>query len=33
MLVLAKSKLVACLLASDFLLENPSTQTRNVPYT
>ncbi len=33
LLVLAKPKLVACLLASDFPSENPRTQTRNFPYT
>ncbi|WP_179016888.1 carboxypeptidase-like regulatory domain-containing protein [Winogradskyella forsetii] len=33
MLVLAKPKLVAYLLASDFPSENPRTQTRNFPYT
>ena len=33
LLVLAKPKLVARLLASDFPSENPRTQTRNFPYT
>lgn len=33
MLVLAKPKLIARLLASDFPSENPRTQTRNFPYT
>ena len=33
MLVLAKPKLVARLLASDFPSENPRIQTRNFPYT
>jgi hypothetical protein len=33
MIVLAKPKLVARLLASDFPSENPRTQTRNFPYT
>jgi hypothetical protein len=33
LLVLAKPKLVACLLASDFPSENPRTQTRNISYT
>jgi hypothetical protein len=33
LLVLAKPKLVACLLASDFPSENPRPQTRNFPYT
>jgi hypothetical protein len=33
LLVLAKPKLVACLLASDFPSENPRTQTRNYSYT
>jgi len=33
LLVLAKPKLVARLLASDFPSENPRTQARNFPYT
>ena len=33
LLVLAKPKLIARLLASDFPSENPRTQTRNFPYT
>jgi hypothetical protein len=33
LLVLANTKLVACLLASDFPSENPRPQTRNFPYT
>jgi hypothetical protein len=33
LLVLAKSKLVARLPASDFPSENPRHQTRNFPYT
>src|SRR5690606_40056359 len=33
LLVLAKSKVVACLPASDFPSENPRPQTRNFPYT
>ena len=33
LLVLADTKLVACLLASDFPSENPRPQTRNFPYT
>tara|TARA_R110002049_G_scaffold308805_1_gene514147 strand:+ start:13304 stop:13561 length:258 start_codon:yes stop_codon:yes gene_type:complete len=33
LLVLAKPKSVARLLASDFPSENPRTQTRNFPYT
>lgn len=33
MLVLAKPKLIARLLASDFPSENTPTQTRNFPYT
>ena len=33
MLVLANTKLVARLPASDFPSENPRTQTRNFPYT
>ena len=33
MLFLAKPKIVARLLASDFPSENPRTQTRNFPYT
>jgi hypothetical protein len=33
LLALANTKLVACLLASDFPSENPRPQTRNFPYT
>jgi len=33
LLVLANTKLVACLLASDFPSENPRPLTRNFPYT
>ncbi|WP_232732024.1 hypothetical protein, partial [Confluentibacter lentus] len=33
LLVLANTKLVACLLASDFPSENPRPETRNFPYT
>jgi len=33
LLVLASTKVVACLLASDFPSENPRPQTRNFPYT
>jgi len=33
LLVLASTKLVARLLASDFPSENPRPQTRNFPYT
>ncbi|HTO35717.1 MAG TPA: hypothetical protein VLZ72_05735 [Flavobacterium sp.] len=33
MLVLVNTKLVACLLASDFPSENPRPKTRNFPYT
>src|SRR5690606_24241347 len=33
LLVLDGTKLVACLLASDFPSENPRPQTRNFPYT
>jgi len=33
LLVLANTKFVACLLASDFPSENPRPQTRNFPYT
>ena len=33
LLVLASTKVVACLSASDFPLENPRPQTRNFPYT
>jgi hypothetical protein len=33
LLVLAGTKLVACLPASDFPSENPRPQTRNFPYT
>jgi ABC-type tungstate transport system permease subunit len=33
LLVLAQSKVIACLLASDFPAENPRPQTRNFSYT